>query len=189
MNDSEQLSQARLAHLRAPPQRVQMVLQIAALTLLASCGTVQAPVPLYGPDDELALLAGEWRGQYSSREAGRHGTIYFKLEAEADSAVGYVFMKPGSWESDLLDKTPRVYTPSEMLTIRFVEMGRGRVVGRLDEYRDPGCGCLLETIFEGHVEGDRIEGVYTSHGDHFHISTSGQWWVERLASPTAKRSP
>lgn len=178
-----------------PTNLIQMILRLAAVPtmiaiaiLMSGCSSVKTPVPVYGGNDDINSLTGEWYGEYESREAGRHGGIYFTLETEADSAVGFVIMKPGSFEDELFDREKTLSSMrSEMLTIRFVSIGKGHVVGRLDEYKDPNCGCMLETIFEGHLSGDRIEGVYTSHGDVFHMSTSGEWWVERRPSTTAMR--
>ena len=152
------------------------------LTQLMSCKTTEPPIPLYGRSDEVQALVGEWRGTYESMDANRHGSIYFKLDAKADSAIGHIVMKMGNWDEEYFDDIrSNLHDRSELLTIRFVSFGMGRVVGRLDEYKDPVCGCPLETTFEGHVNGDRIEGVFVSHGKGYHLDTTGNWWVERIS--------
>ncbi len=160
------------------------IVLMVLLFVISGCKTVETPVPVYGTSEDVSQLLGEWFGEYSSQEANRHGVIYFKLDVNADSAVGQVIMKQGAWDDDYYeDLTAPHNQPSEMLTIRFVQVGIDRVMGRLDEYKDPVCGCPLHTIFEGHVEGDRIEGVYVTHGDEFHLTTSGQWWADRYKKP------
>ncbi len=157
--------------------------------LLNGCKTVQTPIPVYGTSEDITQLLGEWYGEYTSLEANRHGTIYFKFEVDADSAVGRVIMKQGQWDEDYFeDINAPHFQPSEMLTIRFVQIGLDRVVGRMNDYKDPLCGCQLHTIFEGHIDGDRIEGVYVSHGDGFHMTTSGQWSVNRYKRPSVSVS-
>lgn len=165
--------------------QLTLVFAVAVLLLLLSgCKTVQNPIPVYGTSEDTSQLLGEWFGEYTSQEANRHGVIYFKLDVDSDSAFGEVIMKQGQWEHDYAENIGSPdHRPSEMLTIRFVQVGIDRVMGRLDDYNDPVCGCPLHTMFEGHVEGDRIEGVYVTHGDEFHMTTSGEWWVDRYERP------
>lgn len=176
-------SRSRLLISNRFPWAVPLIL-IILLLVLSGCKTVHTPIPVYGTSEDVTQLLGEWYGEYSSREANRHGTIYFKFDVNADSAIGQVIMKQGQWDEDYFeDINAPHFQPSEMLTIRFVQIGLDRVVGRMDEYKDPLCGCQLHTVFEGHVDGDRIEGVYVSHGDGFHMTTSGLWSVNRYKRP------
>jgi hypothetical protein len=64
------------------------------------------------------------------------------------------------------------------LTIRFVSAANGMVSGRLDPYNDPECGCQVETVFEGRIAGDTIEGRYTSRRSGTTTQT-GEWKVTR----------
>ena len=62
-------------------------LVVAALAVLGSgCASVQSPVPVAGEQSDIASLAGEWAGEYSSAETGRGGSIVFKLSAARDTA-------------------------------------------------------------------------------------------------------
>src|SRR6058998_11524 len=92
---------------------------------LAACAASQSPVPVIGPAGDVAALAGEWAGEYSSVESGRSGSISFTLRAAGDSAVGDVIMIPAGWGRPLApwrqDAPPsgaRQPTP-EVLTINF----------------------------------------------------------------------
>lgn len=156
---------------------------ILLIVVLGGCRTINAPFPVHGDTSEVAFLKGEWRGEFSSMDTGRSGDISFILSAQGDSAVGSVIMNLWNWDDQKQNKNISGFgQPDEVLSIRFVSIGEGRVVGRLSEYKDPACGCALDTIFEGHLEGDRIEGIYMSHGEGFHLDASGQWWVERITS-------
>jgi hypothetical protein len=70
---------------------------------------------------------------------------------------------------------PRV----EALSIRFVRAAADRVVGELNPYLDPNCGCRLKTTFEGVLENNAIVGTFTS----LHLTSGeiqkGAWRVVR----------
>ena len=54
------------------------------------------------------------------------------------------------------DRVPQV------LRIDFVQAARGQISGRLQPYRDPACGCILSTTFEGKLEGNQIAGTFVT---------------------------
>src|SRR5881394_3067730 len=93
---------------------------------LCGCATNQPPVPLVGRAADIAALAGEWVGEYSSNESGRSGSISFTLRAASDSAFGDVVMIPAGWGRPLTpwrgESTPPANQRpmSEVLTINFV---------------------------------------------------------------------
>src|SRR2546430_1224221 len=60
----------------------------------AACSSARPPVPMVGQARDVAALAGDWVGEYSSAESGRSGSISFTLRAQGDSAVGDVVMIP-----------------------------------------------------------------------------------------------
>src|SRR5258708_38237808 len=68
---------------------------IASLTAaLAACAAPSPPVPVVGAPSDVAQLAGEWEGQYSSVETGRSGSIFFHIAPGKDSSHGDVLMDP-----------------------------------------------------------------------------------------------
>lgn len=155
-----------------------------AVGLLSACATVTARVPLIGPAPSVADLVGAWVGSYSSEATGRSGTIVFRLNAVDDTAQGSVHMHAdpprdnaaGAYHS--LDRPPQ---PSIPLFIRLVVVENGEIVGALEPYRDPTCGCLLTTTFQGHLEGEEIKGTFRSDGDGIHhLPASGNWSVTRI---------
>jgi hypothetical protein len=149
-------------------------------------------VPVLGPTSDLKALVGEWSGDYTNPETGRSGSIAFTLKAGKDTAVGSVVMIPRDNKQQVTMGAPAdrpvVQTPvtagsSEVLTIRFVRMEGNHLVGTLDTYRDPDCGCQLTTTFHGQfTDAGTITGTFTSTGSTMgHLPSSGRWTVTRIA--------
>jgi hypothetical protein len=152
---------------------------IAAVALAAAaCSANPPPVPVFGDEQDLASLAGEWTGEYWSVESGRTGSILFRLEAGSDSAVGDVLMIPAS-RYDQHHHHGDEHPQSEFISIRFVRIQAGRVRGQLDMYRDPECGCRLDTSFEGTLRADTLSGTFSSrHLESGHVR-HGHWRAVR----------
>lgn len=153
--------------------------------VLAACAASQAPVPVIGPAGDVAALAGEWVGEYSSAVTGRSGSIVFTLSARGDSAVGDVVMIPAGWGRPLAPwrgETAGVPAPArpqpEVLTINFVRVEGCCVSGTLAPYADPETGARLVTAFAGELSGNTIEGTYTTRLPSGETQT-GRWKVQR----------
>lgn len=162
---------------------------VAALSLFYwNCGAVQNPVELVGKEIDLALLDGEWVGEYYSRDTGRSGIIRFKLTAGEMEAYGDVVMIPrGSTKpyrpAGLMDET-EISTPvPEVLSISFVKIKGGGISGKLTPYWDPDIQRRLITTFEGTLVGDSIEGTFESRIDQSPIYFYGTWKATRKKQP------
>lgn len=161
--------------------RLYSALLLTLPLVAGACARNPAPVPLYG---DAAALAGEWQGQYTSDESGRAGSIAFRLEAGRDTAYGDVLMfvprsaqeAPSFYPAGTLQPSPPDARP---LRIRFVEVEAGRLRGRLDAYPDPTCGCTVETVFEGQLQGDVIAGTFTTRRLDGTQPQRGRWRVRR----------
>jgi len=157
---------------------------VTAVLLLAACAANQTPVPVVGHSDDLAALAGEWTGEYSSTESGRSGSVSFTLRAAADSAFGDVVMIPVGWGRPLApwrgESAPvTAQRPTtEVLTINFVRIEQGRVNGTLAPYADPRTGERLLTTFVGDLNGNTITGTYTTRLPSGETQT-GRWTAQR----------
>ena len=127
-----------------------------------ACALNPPPVPVEGPSRDVGALAGEWTGEYHSVETGRSGSIWFKLEAGRDTALGDVIMVPAgtvtSRNAPVGAEQHVAARQSQALTIRFVRVSGGLVTGTIDLYPSPDCECVLLTRFEGEQKGDRICG-------------------------------
>jgi len=152
--------------------------------LVSACATNQPSVPLVGRAADVAALAGEWTGEYSSSESGRSGSISFTLRAATDSAFGDVIMIPAGWGRPLApwrgEAAPSTAQRpmSEVLTINFVRVEQGRVNGTLAPYADPQTGARLLTTFTGQLSGNTISGTYTTRLTSGETQT-GRWSVQR----------
>jgi hypothetical protein len=144
---------------------------------VAACGGNPEPVPVIGSGAAVASLVGEWTGEYRSLEAGRSGSIYFRLEPGTAVASGDVLMVPEDRRGH--DHPPGEHPPSEYIPIRFVRVEGDQIRGTLDIYLDPVCRCRLETTFEGSMRGDTISGAYSSrHLDAGRVQR-GEWYAIR----------
>jgi hypothetical protein len=163
----------------------------SAAALLAGCKSLQTPVPVIGPKLDLSVLVGDWSGEYTSPETGRSGSISFTLQAGKDTAIGSVVMVPKAQNQPIMaggavDRPTVMSTatqkPGELLTIRFVRLEGSQVLGTLDPYRDPDCGCQLATTFRGEFkDATTIEGTFNIVGSGMeHLPSSGHWKVTRL---------
>jgi hypothetical protein len=159
-----------------PYHRRSLIASAAAVLAAGACSGNPPPVPVLGSQAELTALAGEWRGEYWSVESGRSGTILFRLEAGRDTAFGDILMIPAGQQHAHAD---RQHPASEFIGIRFVRVQGHQVRGVLDAYKDPECGCRLDTKFEGVLRGDTITGTFESRHIEGGSVQRGQWRVVR----------
>jgi len=155
----------------------------AVASILSSCASASRQVPVFGEPDKVAVLAGEWRGEYTSPMTGRKGTIYFALQEGSDAAEGDVVMIRDrstvvNWEDQVTIASARHL--AEVLNIRFVRMETGLVTGRLEPYVDPDCGSVHTTTFYGEVKDGRvISGSFVSVSAAHRLHTGG-WTATRV---------
>lgn len=150
---------------------------------LAACARPATPVPVVGAPSDVAQLAGEWDGDYSSVETGRSGSIFFHIAPGTDSSHGDVLMDPavlGLRAAGAPTAPGQIaIRPAQAIGVTFVRVAGGRVSGRLDPYTDPDCNCPLYTTFDGQLRGDTLDGTYSSHHDVGAYTQHGRWRVVR----------
>jgi hypothetical protein len=153
----------------------------------AGCAYLGPGVPVYGEGEEVAALTGVWEGEYESDDDGRRGTLSFRLAADADSAYGEVVMlaEPAG-RADAPDSVrgerPGPLAPrAERPRVRFVRVERATVAGTLDPYTDPACACLIQTTFQGTLDGDEIRGTFVSWRVSGGTLRRGTWEAERAS--------
>jgi hypothetical protein len=115
-----------------------------------------------GGDMDLARLAGDWAGNYKGTESGREGPVTFSLTIGQHTADGTVLMG---------GTTP--------LKIQFVAVEHGKIAGKIDPYTDPSCQCQVQTEFTGTLEGETIDGGFTTKVVGKDIEQHGVWNVTR----------
>jgi len=154
------------------------------VAVLAGCALGAPSVPVIGDDSDLAILEGEWSGEFESVETGRRGRIFFVFDRENDSALGHVLM--------LLDDAVSAPQPGraqhahQYIDFSFIHIAGDEVTGTLSTYQDPLCGCQLETTFRGTLRAGVIRGRFTSvHLDSGKIK-EGEWWARRRRSQDSR---
>ena len=168
-------------------------LSLLAVTATLACHrpTYDDPVPVEGNKEAISAIAGEWSGQYRSKDAGRHGVIHFVMPQSADTGFGEVeitFSPALASAAAAAPVDPKLHTgdnpldpePRPFLGIKVVQIEKNAVRGTLAPYLDPDCECRTQTVFEGKISGNRIEGTFSSKRQSaerpmFH----GEWQVER----------
>ncbi len=140
------------------------------------------PLTLRGSPPEIAALAGEWGGDYSGAQSGRSGTISLRITAGGDTAYGDVLMVTNGGQRPVAAHGEREHLAharsAEVLRIAFVRVAEGRVTGVLEPYVAPDCQCQVTTSFSGTVQGNVIEGTFTTRGSGI-LEQSGRWRVSR----------
>lgn len=158
----------------------------AAAMLAAGCASSPPTVVLDADPADLAALVGEWHGEYGSTAAGRHGSILFVLNAARDSAFGEVLMVPAGYTAPrtAAEASEQIRRPiPQVLSIAFVHAEHGNLTGQLAPYRDPECGCPVNTVFSGRFNGpDTIAGTFVITGPPQHGTQAGDWSVRRVRS-------
>ncbi len=152
-----------------------------------ACASKPTPVTVAGASSDRASLAGKWTGEYTSQATGRSGSIVFNLSPSGDAASGDVVMVPRGLDRPLTPYSAgnvntagvQASQSSQVLTIRLVRVSGDTVSGVLDAYRDPQCDCPVVTTFTGTLNGDTIDGTFTTRGSQAAGPQSGTWRVSR----------
>ena len=154
-----------------------------------SCGPRRyEPIEVSASDFDLMPLVGRWSGNYASNTTGRSGSITFTLQAGEASAYGDIVMIPRGPARSAVPLDQHLVgadasgTVREILTIHFVRKEGNKVIGVLDPYRDPDCGCKVITTFEGEFHGrGAIEGTFTTKSPEVEQPrAAGEWKVTRV---------
>jgi hypothetical protein len=153
---------------------------------IMSCASNPPSTQVTASDFDLNPLVGEWRGNYSSAETGRKGTIAFTLRAGESSASGNIVMIPRSdsllTAADEERVTNVATSENSRLTINFLRKESGNLSGTLSPYLDPDCRCPVTTTFQGTFKDARtIEGTFSTVPSQPGRSvTGGTWKVTRV---------
>jgi hypothetical protein len=159
----------------SPRTRISIEILVLAVLTMAACESPRAAIPVVANPEWRASLVGQWHGEYASPATGRSGSIVLYLAEGEDHAHGDVLMIPRGG-SDLY----------QLLTIRFVRAKGRQISGMLDRYWDPDCNCEVKTSFTGEINGDKIEGTFTSISGRSGVGRSTGWWeVTRKKSPSS----
>lgn len=164
--------------------RLKFVPPLLLMSLATACKSLPSPFPLAAEPTEIAAMAGEWEGEYSSPSTGRAGSIHFTITAGKDTADGDVVMIPRGTTVPLrpveMSERQLARSLAEVLTIRFAQIDHGRASGTLTTYRDPECGCAMYTTFTGRMTSDNtMEGTFVATSPDLRTPQRGTWKVTR----------
>ena len=167
--------------MRIPIHAAAVLLAVA----LASCRYQPTPVVLQGAPADIAALAGQWDGEYSSEESHRAGTISFTIRPGSDTAFGDVSMIPEMGQAFIAaDAASQAHlahaSAPEVLRVTFVRISGGVLEGALEPYVAPDCRCVVTTVFRGAREGDVIQGRFETRGEAG-LRQEGRWRMQRRA--------
>jgi len=158
------------------------------LAATSACSYTAPPVRVYGTPSDVERLAGRWIGEYRGESSHpRTGNIAFTLRAGTHEATGDVLMTPQGaspyeryYGDDEMRRGDEARTaPYPVLSIRFIDVDRGQVSGRLDNFWDPDHKTSAYSIFTGRVADDVIEGTFTTLFMNGDANATGQWKVRR----------
>lgn len=161
---------------------------VALAGVSLACASKPTPITVTGDVGDRASLAGKWSGEYNSPATGRSGSIVFNLSPSGDAANGDVVMIPAGHGQPLVPFGNAAGTAaggtqntsvSQVLTIKLVRVSGDAVSGVLDAYRDPQCDCPVVTTFTGTVNGETIEGTFSTSGSPSNAPQTGNWRVKR----------
>jgi len=166
--------------------RVSSIIAAGLAASAIACASHPPSTEVTASDFDLNPLVGEWRGDYSSTQTGRSGTIAFTLRAGESSASGNIVMIPRP--DSLLSPAERELVTNlsapgrTVLTIHFIRKEGGNLSGTLEPYSDPDCGCPVTTTFQGSFRDARtIEGTFSTVPSQPGRSvTGGTWKVTRV---------
>src|SRR5262245_10962071 len=158
-----------------------LALAAACSSSSPSSSTPDSPapvVPVAGAD--LNVLVGKWVGEHSSPDTGRTGSIVLEFKSGGKVARGDVLMVPkGAYAPTPAPGADLSKTMPQVLQISFVNVEGGAVQGTMDPYTDPQCDCQVDTTFVGRIQGDTIEGTFTSTPQGKGAPSAGRWKVTR----------
>ena len=165
---------------------------LAALVAVTSCRVLPpAPaIPIEGSAADVSAFAGEWAGDFWSKETGRRGTIRFRLAEQADSGRGELEITFSPALSLLRNAAgadpkseqpePERSRPCTVIGITVVRIESDSVRGTTASYWDPDCDCEARSTFEGKRSGARIEGKFsTIRASSDRRILEGRWQVDR----------
>jgi hypothetical protein len=167
--------------------KITQLVPAALACALFACASKPTPITVTGDVGDRASLAGKWSGEYNSPATGRSGSIVFNLSRSGDAANGDVVMIPRGYGKALVPYgnatnagggTVSTAPASQVLTIKLVRVSGDQVSGVLDAYRDPECDCPVVTTFTGTVNGDAIDGTFSTRGSS-NTPQTGTWRVAR----------
>lgn len=128
----------------------------------------------------MAVLSGDWDGSYWTASSAARGKLKLFIGAGVESEYGDVTLTTPLGEHPIADEGPahRAHTRlAQSLRIDLARVVDGRLMGVLEPYVSPDCGCVVTTTFSGAISGDTIRGTFARRGNGGDVD--GEWMAIR----------
>ena len=160
----------------------RILLSLVAMSTLA-CVTLPRPIPVAHRPTDVLMLGGEWRGDFTSEDGQRGGTMAFILEVGNDTARGSVLLKPVAYLPALAGVSAAMRTETRTIvesSVHFVSVTDGVVAGVLPAFFDSDRLTVVQMTFVGRMRSwDILEGTYVTLGPSARVEERGTWRVVR----------
>src|SRR6187397_1528326 len=147
-----------------PPLAADLLLAAALAAPACSSSSSSNPAPTVavgGGKSDVSALSGKWVGEYSSEATGRSGSITFEFKSGKVGRGDVLMVPKGGFAPAPAGSDPTKSMP-QVLMINFVNAEGGVLTGTMDPYTDPTCNCEVQTTFVGEMQGDTIQGTFTT---------------------------
>jgi hypothetical protein len=158
------------------------VVPLLALSALA-CIPLPARVPVTNRPTDVLLLEGEWRGEFTSEDGQRGGSITFALRVRNDTArgpavltlVAYPPAEAGASAPVRAEVRSTLRSP-----IHFVNVTDGVVTGVVPAFLDADRLTMVQMTLVGRMRSwNVIEGTYLTLSTDLRVEERGSWRVVR----------
>ncbi len=160
----------------------RILLSLVAMSTLA-CVTLPRPIPVAHRPTDVLMLGGEWRGNYTSEDGQRGGTIAFVLEVNNDTARGRAVLEPVAYLPTLGGASAPMRTEARTTVespMHFVSVTDGIVAGVVPAFFDADRLTVVHMMFVGRMRSwDVLEGTYVTLGTSARVEERGTWRVVR----------
>jgi len=167
-----------------PPLAAALLLAAALAAPACSSSSSSNPAPTVavgGGKSDVSALSGKWVGEYSSEATGRAGSITFEFKSGKVGRGDVLMVPKGGFAPAPAGSDPTKSMP-QVLMINFVNAEGGVLTGTMDPYTDPTCNCEVQTTFVGEMQGDTIQGTFTTTPNGAAPITTGRWKMTRQKS-------
>jgi hypothetical protein len=167
-----------------PPLAAALLLAAALAAPACSSSSSSNPAPTVavgGGKSDVSALSGKWVGEYSSEATGRSGSITFEFKSGKVGRGDVIMVPKGGFAPAPAGSDPTKSMP-QVLMINFVNAEGGVLTGTMDPYTDPTCNCEVQTTFVGEMQGDTIQGTFTTTPNGAAPITTGRWKMTRQKS-------
>ena len=158
----------------------RMVLALIAVSAIA-CVSLPRPVSVADRPTDALLLAGDWRGVFSSADGLRGGTMTLALAVKNDTARGEAILRPATNVATEATAPVRADAGAVLRSsMHFVSVRDGVIAGTAQPYFDAERLTVVQTTFIGRLRSwNVIEGTYLTLGANLQVEERGTWRVVR----------